>query len=114
MVARHLTLKNKVCWVRLTEGVARSIKDLTEREKPLLLKSKTNILSLECWQLERETRKYCPVAQLAEHATVNRGVEGSNPSGTATKSKGYNNYVSEQLTDEIIISLQWREIAISF
>lgn len=81
MVARHLTLKNKVCWVRLTEGVARSIKDLTEREKPLLLKSKTNILSLECWQLERETRKYCPVAQLAEHATVNRGVEGSNPPG---------------------------------
>lgn len=83
MVARHLTLKNKVCWVRLTEGVARFIKDLTEREKPLLLKSKTNILSLECWQLERETRKYCPVAQLVEHATVNRGVEGSNPSGTA-------------------------------
>ena len=76
MVATHLTLKNKVCVVRLTEGVARSIKDLTEREKPLLL-------SLECWQLERETRKYCPVAQLAEHATVNRGVEGSNPSGTA-------------------------------
>lgn len=70
MVARHLTLKNKVCWVRLTEGVARSIKDLTEREKPLLLKSKTNMLSLECWQLERETPKYCPVAQLAEHATV--------------------------------------------
>ena len=33
MVARYLTLKNKVCWVRLTEGVARSIKDLTEREK---------------------------------------------------------------------------------
>ena len=57
MVATHLTLKNKVCWVRLTEGVARSIKDLTEREKPLLLKSKTNILSLECWQLERETHK---------------------------------------------------------
>lgn len=83
MVARHLTLKNKVCWVRLTEGVARSIKDLTEREKPLLLKSKTNILSLECWQLERETHKYCPVAQLVEHATVNRGVEGLNPSGTA-------------------------------
>ena len=90
MVARHLTLKNKVCVVRLTEGVVRStegvvrsIKDLTERRKPLLLKSKTNILSLECWQLERETRKYCPVAQLAEHATVNRGVEGSNPSGTA-------------------------------
>lgn len=64
MVTRHLTLKNKVCWVRLTEGVARSIKDLTERRKPLLLKSKTNTLSLECWQLERETRKYCPVAQL--------------------------------------------------
>ena len=34
MVARHLTLKNKVCWVRLTEGVARSIKDLTERKTP--------------------------------------------------------------------------------
>ena len=83
MVARHLTLKNKVCWVRLTEGVARSIKDLTEREKPLLLKSKTNILSLECWQLKRETRKYCPVAQLVEHAAVNRAVVGSSPTGGA-------------------------------
>ena len=44
---------------------------------------------------ENQIDRYCPVAQLAEHATVNRGVEGSNPSGTATKSKGYNNYVSE-------------------
>lgn len=52
MVARHLTLKNKVCVVRLTESAVRSIKDLTERRKPLLLKSKTNTLSLECWQLE--------------------------------------------------------------
>lgn len=52
MVATHLTLKNKVCVVRLTEGAVRSIKDLTERRKPLLLKSKTNILSLKCWQLE--------------------------------------------------------------
>lgn len=59
----------------LGEVNGRSIKDLTEREKPLLLKSKTNIPSLECRQLERETRKYCPVAQLVEHATVNRGVE---------------------------------------
>jgi hypothetical protein len=77
MVARHLTLKNKVCWVRLTEGVARSIKDLTEREKPLLLKSKTNILSLECWQLERETHKYCPVAQLVELLICNQWVGSS-------------------------------------
>ena len=37
--------------------------------------------------LKRETRRYCPVAQLVEHATVNRGVEGSNPSGTAIKSR---------------------------
>ena len=92
MVATHLTLKNKVCVVRLTEGVVRSIKDLTEKRKPLLLKSKTNTLSLECWQLEREIRRYCPVAQLVEHATVNRGVE---PLRDSHKSKGYNNHVSE-------------------
>ena len=87
MVATHLTLKNKVYVVRLTEGVVRSIKDLTEKRKPLLLKSKTNTLSLECWQLERETRRYCPVAQLVEHATVNRKVGGSSPLGTATNLK---------------------------
>ena len=67
----------------LGEVNGRSIKDLTKREKPLLLKSKTNILSLECWQLERETRKYCPVAQLVEQLTLNQWVPGSNPSGTA-------------------------------
>lgn len=42
-----------------------------------------NLLSCHNLSSNLSPAPYCPVAQRVEHATVNRGVEGSNPSGTA-------------------------------
>ena len=33
--------------------------------------------------------QYGPIAQLAEHAAVNRGVVGSSPTGAAIRQAGY-------------------------